>query len=62
MVIRLPTRVKRGLRAFCVARKTRYQKVVHASRMAVRRSISGALIGGSKAGKRYITVWHDAAV
>lgn len=28
---------------------------------AVRRSISGALIGGGKAGKRYITVWHDGA-
>lgn len=26
------------------------------------RSISGALIGGGKAGKRYITVWHDGAL
>lgn len=31
------------------------------TRAAVRRSISGALIGGGKAGKRYITVWHDGA-
>lgn len=37
-------------------------KKVHALCKAVRRSISGALIGGSKAGKRYITVWHDDAV
>ena len=40
----------------------RATKTVHALCMAVRRSISGALIGGGKAGKRYITVWHDAAV
>lgn len=44
-------------------RSTRGKKITKARRKIrpLERSISGALIGGGKAGKRYITVWHDGA-